>query len=104
MKPLVAVCCLLLVLAPAACGDEDGAASGGSVEAGTADGILTVVTGDELVLRTFDGDEITFALRPADARQLDLLHLQLHARDRLPSRVHYEAEGSTWYATRVDDL
>lgn len=103
MKPLVVLCCVLLVLAPTACGSEDGAASG-PVQTGTADGILTSVTGEELVLRTLEGDEITFQLRAVDVRNLDLLHLQLHARDRLPSRVFYEAEGDTFYATRVDDL
>ena len=103
VKPVLALCCVLLALAGAACGSDEGAAAG-PVETGTADGILTLVTGEQLVLRTVEGDEITFALRPEDARRLDLLHLQLHARDRLPSRVHYEAQDSAFYATQVVDL
>jgi hypothetical protein len=102
VKPALALLCVL-VLALAGCGsgDDAGASAG---EPQTADGILIEVTGDELVLRTTTGDDMVFAVRPVDQRNLDLLHLQLHARDQLPSRVHYTAEDGTNYATQVDDL
>lgn len=70
---------------------------------GTMDGVLQSVTPQELVLAPSDGSAtVRFAVR--DPRQLDLFHLQTHARDRLPSRVFYERDGETLYATRVDDL
>lgn len=102
MKLLVTLLCAL-ALAFAGCGSDDGAAAGAG-EPQTADGILIEVTGDQLVLRTTAGEDMAFAVRPVDQRNLDLLHLQLHARDQLPSRVHYTAEDGTNYATRVDDL
>ncbi|HWT95627.1 MAG TPA: hypothetical protein VN238_21695 [Solirubrobacteraceae bacterium] len=102
VKPLIAVLCVL-ALALAGCGSDDGAAAG-TGEPQTADGILIEVTGDQLVLRTTAGEDMVFAVRPVDQRNLDLLHLQLHARDQLPSRVHYTPEDGTNYATQVDDL
>lgn len=102
VKPLVALLCAL-ALALAGCGSGDGADAGAPVDQ-TADGILVEVTGDTLVLRTTAGEDLVFAVRPVDQRNLDLLHLQLHARDQLPSRVHYTAEDGTNYATQVDDL
>jgi hypothetical protein len=70
---------------------------------GTMDGVLQSVSAQEMVLVPSNGSEtVRFAVR--DPRQFDLFHLETHARDRLPSRVHYERDGATLYATRVDDL
>jgi hypothetical protein len=66
-------------------------------------GVLTEVADTQLTLRTADGDTQSFVVRPQDQRNLDLFHLQTHAADALPSIVHYEQEGATLYAIRVDD-
>jgi hypothetical protein len=84
--------------------------SGGSDDRGgsglaTTDGVLAAVSDDRLTLTPADGGSLqTFELRPIDARRLDLLHLQQHMAQRLPSRVHYLEEGAKRYAVRVDDL
>jgi hypothetical protein len=71
----------------------------------TMDGVLASVDGEKLVLTpTGGGSPQTFELRPIDARRLDLLHLQQHMAQQLPSRVHYLEEGARRYAVRVDDL
>ena len=78
---------------------------GGPAEttSGRMTGILTTVSDTRLDLRTDTGDTQAFAIRPQDRRNLDLFHLQQHSADALPSIVHYEEEGGTLYAVRVDD-
>ena len=78
---------------------------GGSEEAasGRMTGILTSVSDTRLDLRPDTGDTPVFTIRPQDRRNLDLFHLQQHSADALPSIVHYEQEGGTLYAVRVDD-
>jgi hypothetical protein len=98
---LPAVLLALLAVAPA-CGKARAARSDTPLP--SADGVITSVTGTEISLLTGDGSEVAFALRPIDARRIDLVHLQLHARDQLPSRVFYERQGTHVYAVRVDDL
>ena len=72
---------------------------------GTMDGILVSATAQEIVLqRQDDGETVRFGVRESDLRNLDLFHLETHARDRLPSRVHYERGDGALFATRVDDL
>ena len=69
------------------------------------DGVLTTVSQAELVITPSDGSApVRFALTPAEARQLDLFHLELHARDRLPSRRFYVQQGNRRSVVRVDDL
>jgi hypothetical protein len=81
------------------------AGGGGSSEGGRGQmrGVLTDVSDTRIVLRTDRGDTQDFTVRPQDRRNLDLFHLQQHAADALPSIVHYERDGNTRYATRVDD-
>ncbi|HEX2086290.1 MAG TPA: hypothetical protein VHF89_11455, partial [Solirubrobacteraceae bacterium] len=78
------------------------ASGGGGAErpsSGQVTGILTSVTPERLVLRPSDGGEAqTFAIRPQDRQNLDLIHLQQHAADALPSIVHYEREGDERFA------
>jgi hypothetical protein len=89
-----------------------GSGGGSGSRAGTApdgskylDGVLTTVSDSELVLTPSDGSSpVRFELRPIDARRLDLFHLELHARDRLPSRVFFTEEGDARTVLRVDDL
>ena len=75
------------------------------VPRGTMDGILVSATAQEIVLqRQDDGETVRFGVRQSDLRNLDLFHLETHARDRLPSRVHYERGDGALFAVRVDDL
>jgi hypothetical protein len=87
------------------------ATSGGSDDPGragglpTMDGVLAAVDTEKLVLTpSGGGSPQTFDVRPIDARRLDLLHLQQHMTQQLPSRVHYLEEDGRRYAVRVDDL
>jgi len=82
-------------------GGGDGSSSQGA--SGRMTGVLTSVSDTRLDLRTESGDTQAFTVRPQDRRNLDLFHLQQHAADALPSIVHYEQEGGTLYAIRVDD-
>jgi hypothetical protein len=86
-----------------------GTGSGGSSDtpagARSIDGLLTTVSQTELVIEpTAGGPPVRFALTPADARRLDLFHLELHARDRLQSRLFYTQKGDQRTVIRVDDL
>ena len=78
---------------------------GGATErsTGQARGVLVAVTETNLDLRTEDGGVRKFEIRPEDLRRLDLFHLRQHASASLPSIVHYEKVGDTFYAVRVDD-
>ena len=82
------------------------AGGGGSGEPATGQvrGVLTEVSETELVLQPEGGGSAQrFVVRPQDRQRLDLFHLEQHAADKLPSIVHYERDGDTRYATRVDD-
>jgi hypothetical protein len=86
-------------------GTGSGGGSGVPANARSMDGVLTTVSQTELVLQPSDGSApVRFALTPADARRLDLFHLQLHARDRLPSRLFYTQSSGGRTVIRVDDL
>jgi hypothetical protein len=83
-----------------------GSDGGPQTPAGTrsVDGLLMTVSQTELVLAPLDGSaHIRFPLSPADARRLDLFHLELHSRDRLPSRVYYTQKGGRRTVVRVED-
>jgi hypothetical protein len=70
----------------------------------SVDGLLMKVSQTELVLAPLDGSaHIRFPLSPADARRIDLFHLEIHSRDRLPSRVYYIQEGDQRRVVRVED-
>ena len=88
----------VVVLAGGSGGDE-----GGERGSGQMTGVLTSVDETGLALRTEEGDTQSFEVRPEDRRNLDFFHLRQHAADALPSIVHYDQEGDTLYATRVDD-
>ncbi|HEX2086775.1 MAG TPA: hypothetical protein VHF89_13940 [Solirubrobacteraceae bacterium] len=82
------------------------ASGGGGDErsSGQVTGVLTSVSPEQLVLQpNGGGGPQTFRIRPQDRTKLDLIHLQQHAADSLPSIVHYEQEGDARYAVRVDD-
>lgn len=83
-----------------------GGGSGSDADRGelSRDGLLTVVEPDRLVLQTDGGAETTFAVRPIDARRLDLAHLAEHRDQGLQSRVFFLRQDGELYATRVDDL
>jgi hypothetical protein len=57
----------------------------------TADGVLTEVADDRLVL----GGR-TFTIEERDRPRLDLDHLRSHAADRLPVRISYEGRAARW--------
>ena len=68
------------------------------------DGTLTVVEQDRLVMKPFDGDrEVTFVIRPADAGNFDLAHLQSHSVVAVPTRIYYRDEGGTLYGVYKED-
>jgi hypothetical protein len=80
--------------------------SGGDAKptTGRAEGVLTTVADDRLVLEPQTGGPAEeFTVRPENRRDLDMFHLRQHAADRLPSIVHYEESDGTKYALRVDD-
>ena len=81
-----------------------GGGGSGDQASGRVRGVLTEVSDTRLVLQP-DGGGATqeFVVRPQDRQRLDIFHLEQHAADQLPSIVHYERDGNTRYATRVDD-
>ena len=80
-----------------------GGGSGGTAT-GQVRGVLVEVSDTKLVLRPDDGGAPQeYVVRPEDRARLDIFHLEQHAADSLPSIVHYERDGGTRYATRVDD-
>jgi hypothetical protein len=86
-------------------GTGSGGSSGPPAGARSVDGVVRSVSQTELVYAPADGSApIRFALTPADARRLDIFHLQLHARDQLPSRLFYTQTGDERTVIRVDDL
>jgi hypothetical protein len=97
----------LLVVTGAVLLATSGSGGGSStIGRGTVDGTLLSASQEQgLLLRPSDGGAVQrFAVRPIDVRRLDFFHLQDHASQKLPSRVHYEEEGGVRYAVRVDDL
>jgi hypothetical protein len=68
------------------------------------DGTLTVVEQDRLVLRDFDNtSQTTFAVKPEDAGNFDIAHLQSHSSVGIPTRIYYRDEGGTKYAVYKED-
>lgn len=101
---MAAVLAVLLVVTAGILLTSGGSGSGGRGEVSTVTGVLTQVADERLVLRPDDGRaELTFQLRPEDARRLDLFHLQEHSSQGLSTIVTYERDGGTMYATRADD-
>jgi hypothetical protein len=84
-----------------------GSDSSGGQSLESVEGILTEVESDRLVLEAdepLDGQsEVEFVVRIEDAAALDLRHLEVHAADRLPTRVYYEKSGGELYAVRAED-
>jgi hypothetical protein len=72
-----------------------------------AEGRLTEVADDRLVLRTFrpvDGRrELTFTVRDEDAAFVDVAHLRLHAKQGLATRIWFERSGDTYVAREDAD-
>lgn len=71
-----------------------------------ADGTLTVVENDRLVLEPFGDarrDALVFAIRPADTRYFDIAHMQSHSSVALPTRIYYERSGERLYARFKED-
>ena len=103
MAAILAV--LLLVTGAVVLLTGGGGGSGAAERLASIDGRILRVNAQELVLQPATGTEVErFALRPIDARTLDLAHLQTHAAQGLPSRVHFERDGSERHVVRVDDL
>ena len=71
------------------------------------DGTLTVVEQTRLVMKPFqplDGKaEVEFVLRPQDAGNFDIAHLQSHSSVAIPTRIYYRREGDTLYAIYKED-
>ncbi len=71
-----------------------------------ADGTLTVVEDDRLVLEPFGSAErgaLTFTIRPADAQYFDIAHMQSHSSVALPTRIYYERSAGRRYARFKED-
>lgn len=86
-----------------------GGGSGGSerlpTSSPTADGTLTTVEPDRLVLRPFDGgQDLTLSVRPKDVDRLNLPHLRAHASSGLGTRVYYERSGKRYFAIAAVDI
>ena len=64
-----------------------------------ADGVLTRVADDELVL-----GRRAFTIEEDDAPRFDLEHLRSHAADRLPVRISYERRGDGLAARWATDV
>ena len=68
------------------------------------DGTLVVAEDTRLVLRPADGSaEVEFTIRPQDAGNFDIAHLQSHSSVGIPTRIYYEEEGGTKYALYKED-
>lgn len=68
------------------------------------DGTLTVVEQNRLVMKPFTGaGDVTFAIRPQDAGNFDIAHLQSHSSVAIPTRIYYRDEGGTFYAVYKED-
>ena len=102
LSALLAVLLLLTgIVVLATAGGSDG---GGPVTTKTAEGLLTEVSEQRLVLAPSDGSaQMTFEVRAQDARSIDFFHLEQHSADQLLSVVTYEQDGNRRYAVRVDD-
>jgi len=71
-----------------------------------AEGVLTQVAQDALVLQPFaqGAPPLRFAVRPGDVAVLDLPHLRQHVQDGTPVRLYYERSGGTTVAKGYEDL
>jgi hypothetical protein len=82
-----------------------GSGSGGDVE--SVDGVLTSVDRDRLVIEATEPvegkSELELVIRPEDAPQLNLPHLETHAAQRLGTRVYYERSGDRFFAVGAED-
>lgn len=71
------------------------------------DGTLAVVEQTRLVMKPFtplEGRaEITFVVRPQEAGNFDIAHLQSHSSVAIPTRIYYRREGDTFYAVYKED-
>ncbi len=68
------------------------------------DGTLTVVEQDRLVMRPATGaGEVTFVIRPEDAGNFDIAHLQSHSSVAIPTRIFYRDVGGIFYAVYKED-
>jgi hypothetical protein len=71
------------------------------------DGTLAVVEQERLVMKPFepvDGKaEIELVVRPQDAGNFDIAHLQSHSSVAIPTRIYYRREGDTFYAIYKED-
>lgn len=71
-----------------------------------ADGTLTVVEDDRLVLEPFAAGArgaLRFIIRPEDERYFDIAHVQSHSSVALPTRIYYERSGTRLYARFKED-
>ena len=72
-----------------------------------ADGVLTRVEDDRLVLRAFrpvDGRrEVVFSVREEDSPFVDVAHLRVHARRGLATRLWFERSGGAYHAREDAD-
>lgn len=101
---MAAVLAILLAVTAGVLLTSGGSGGGGEPDVDMVTGVLTQVADERLVLRPNDGRaELTFQVRPEDARRLDLFHLQEHSSRGLSTIVTYEQDGATMYATRADD-
>ena len=72
-----------------------------------ADGVLTQVEDDRLVLRAFrpvDGRrEVVLRVRARDSAFVDVEHLRVHARQGLATRLWFERSGGEYFAREDAD-
>ncbi len=86
-------------------GDGGGAVAAPVAAREQADGVLTRVEEDELVLQPYtSAPPQRFVVRPEDRVALDLPHLRLHVRDGTPVRLFFEREGGAMLARGYQDL
>lgn len=68
------------------------------------DGTLVVVEQDRLVLRPDGGSaDVTFSIRPKDAGNFDIAHLQSHSSVGIPTRLYYQELDGVKYAIYKED-
>jgi len=95
---------LLVALALATGGSDSGEGNG---ERAFADGLLTVVEADRLVMNAYrevDGRrQVEFVVRPGDPISAELPHLREHSATGFPTRVFYERQDGRLYVESVVD-
>lgn len=96
---------VVLLLVTGAVALVSGGGSDAQSRTASIDGRILSVDERMLVLKPVRGTQVErFPLRPIDARTLNISHLQVHAAQGLPSRVHFERDGAARTVVRVDDL